>query len=205
MAAPALMVGLRSSSTTLTKLRNGTRSWLSAGTGAAHVKPRILHNYYATEEDTRTMMDGHPRGARDGLADGAGEAAPADLAVPESDSEADILHFVRHNTRTIFHPVGDVRDGHRGRRRAARSRHREPARRRCLCDADRAARQHQRSRDHGRREGRRPDPRGAAAAPPGRPPRSRRGRSPRGRRRHRGQRRNRDVGRREQRRPPSET
>jgi choline dehydrogenase len=26
--------------------------------------------------------------------------------VPESDSDADILEFARHNTRTIFHPVG---------------------------------------------------------------------------------------------------
>ena len=30
----------------------------------------------------------------------------ADWAVPESDSDADILAFVRRNTRTIFHPVG---------------------------------------------------------------------------------------------------
>jgi choline dehydrogenase-like flavoprotein len=30
----------------------------------------------------------------------------AEFAVPESDSEADILDFVRYNTRTIFHPVG---------------------------------------------------------------------------------------------------
>jgi choline dehydrogenase len=30
----------------------------------------------------------------------------ADWAVPESDSDADILEFVRYNTRTIFHPVG---------------------------------------------------------------------------------------------------
>ena len=31
-AASALTVGLRSSSATLTRLRNGSRSWLSAGT-----------------------------------------------------------------------------------------------------------------------------------------------------------------------------
>ena len=30
----------------------------------------------------------------------------ADWAVPESESDADILAFMRLNTRTIFHPVG---------------------------------------------------------------------------------------------------
>ena len=72
----------------------------------AHAKPRILHNYYATEEDRRTMIEG-TRVALDMAARPAlRKVRTADWAVPESESDADILAFMRLNTRTIFHPVG---------------------------------------------------------------------------------------------------
>lgn len=71
-----------------------------------HVKPRILHNHLTTEEDRRSMIDG----TRVGLAIAARPALrklrTADYAVPKSDSDADILDFVRHAGRTCFHPVG---------------------------------------------------------------------------------------------------
>jgi choline dehydrogenase len=35
-----------------------------------------------------------------------GKLRLADLAVPQSDSDADILDFVQRHARTIFHPVG---------------------------------------------------------------------------------------------------
>jgi len=71
-----------------------------------HAKPRILHNYYATGHDTRTMIDGTRVALEIASRPALRKLRKADWAVPESDSDADILHFARHNTRTIFHPAG---------------------------------------------------------------------------------------------------
>jgi len=69
----------------------------------AHVKPRIVHNYLTTEEDRRTLLDGIRQalelGERVSLRRGA-------LAVPRSDSAADLLAFAKQRLQTIFHPVG---------------------------------------------------------------------------------------------------
>jgi choline dehydrogenase-like flavoprotein len=72
----------------------------------AHAKPRILHNYYATEEDRRSIIDGTRVALKIASRPALRKLRQSDWAVPESDSDADILDFVRHNTRTIFHPVG---------------------------------------------------------------------------------------------------
>jgi choline dehydrogenase len=71
-----------------------------------HAKPRILHNYYATEHDTRTMIDGTRVALEIASRPALRKLRRADWAVPESDSDGDILDFVRRNTRTIFHPAG---------------------------------------------------------------------------------------------------
>jgi choline dehydrogenase-like flavoprotein len=72
----------------------------------AHAKPRILHNYYATEDDTRSMIDGTRVALEIASRPALRKLRTADWAVPESHSDADILAFARRNTRTIFHPVG---------------------------------------------------------------------------------------------------
>jgi choline dehydrogenase len=72
----------------------------------AHAKPRILHNYYATEEDTRSIIDGTRVALEIASRPALRKLRTADWAVPDSDSDADILRFARDNTRTIFHPVG---------------------------------------------------------------------------------------------------
>ena len=72
----------------------------------AHAKPRILHNYYATEEDTRTVIDGTRVALEIASRPALRTLRTADWAVPESESDADLLDFVRRNTRTLFHPGG---------------------------------------------------------------------------------------------------
>jgi len=71
-----------------------------------HAKPRIVHNYLTSEEDRRSLFDG----VRLSLDIGARPALAAlrrgALALPRSDSDADILEFARARTQTIFHPVG---------------------------------------------------------------------------------------------------
>jgi choline dehydrogenase-like flavoprotein len=71
-----------------------------------HAKPRILHNYYMTEEDTRTIAAGTRIALEIASRPALRKLRTADWAVPESGSDADILRFARHNSRTIFHPVG---------------------------------------------------------------------------------------------------
>jgi choline dehydrogenase-like flavoprotein len=71
-----------------------------------HAKPRILHNYYTTDDDTRTIIEGTRVALEIASRPALRKLRTGDWAVPESDSDADILRFVRHHTRSIFHPVG---------------------------------------------------------------------------------------------------
>jgi choline dehydrogenase-like flavoprotein len=89
-----------------TLLAPTSRGRVTLRNGLAHAKPRILHNYYAAEDDTRSIIDGTRIALEVASRPALRKLRTADWAVPESDSDADILRFVRRNTRTIFHPVG---------------------------------------------------------------------------------------------------
>jgi choline dehydrogenase len=89
-----------------TLLTPTSRGRVTLRSALAHAKPRILHNYYTTEDDTRTMIDGTRVALEIASRPALGKLRTADWAVPESDLDAEILDFVRHNTRTMFHPVG---------------------------------------------------------------------------------------------------
>jgi choline dehydrogenase len=69
-------------------------------------KPRIIHNYLATEEDRRSLIDGVRIALEIGSRPALRRLRKADLAVPQSDSDRDILEFVRRDAHTVFHPVG---------------------------------------------------------------------------------------------------
>ena len=89
-----------------TLLTPASRGRVTLRGGLPHAKPRILHNYYATEHDRRTMIDGTRVALGIASRPALRKLRRADWAVPESDSDSDILDFARRNTRTIFHPVG---------------------------------------------------------------------------------------------------
>jgi choline dehydrogenase-like flavoprotein len=89
-----------------TLLSPTSRGQVTLRSRLAHAKPRILHNYYATEDDRRSVIDGTRVALEIASRPALRKLHKADWAVPESDSDADILEFVRRNTRTIFHPVG---------------------------------------------------------------------------------------------------
>jgi choline dehydrogenase-like flavoprotein len=89
-----------------TLLRPTSRGCVTLRSRLPHVKPRILHNYLTTEDDTRSLIDGTRVALDIASRPALRNLRRADFAVPESDSDADILHFVRRNARTIFHPVG---------------------------------------------------------------------------------------------------
>jgi choline dehydrogenase len=68
-------------------------------------KPRILHNYFATEEDRRSMIEG----VRIGLDIAAQPALRAHIKapnfVPDSLSDPDVWDYIRRYTHSIYHPT----------------------------------------------------------------------------------------------------
>jgi choline dehydrogenase len=92
-----------------TLLAPTSRSQVTLRSRLAHAKPQILHNYYATEDDTRSMIDGTRVALEIASRPALRKLRTADWAVPESDSDADILEFARHNTRTTSTPWGRAR------------------------------------------------------------------------------------------------
>jgi choline dehydrogenase len=67
--------------------------------------PRILHNYLSTQEDRDSLVAG-VRIAMDIASKPALQAVTtAAHEVPASDSEADILDFVRKTGMTLYHPT----------------------------------------------------------------------------------------------------
>ncbi len=89
-----------------TLLTPTSRGQVTLRNALPHAKPRILHNYYTTQDDTPSVVQGTRIALEIASRPALKKLRTADWAVPESDSDADILRFVRHHTRTIFHPVG---------------------------------------------------------------------------------------------------
>ena len=72
----------------------------------SHAKPRILHDYFATEGDRRSMIDGVRASLEIAAQPALRKVRRADFIAPPSDSDADILEFVQRHAHTVFHPVG---------------------------------------------------------------------------------------------------
>jgi choline dehydrogenase len=86
-------------------LKPTSRGKLSLRSADPGSKPRILHNYFATEEDRRSMIEG----VRIALDIAAQPALRAHIKgpnfVPNSPSDTDVWDYVRQYTQTIYHPT----------------------------------------------------------------------------------------------------
>jgi choline dehydrogenase len=86
-------------------LKPTSRGKLSLRTADPGSKPRILHNYFATEEDRRSMIEG----VRIGLDIAEQAALRAHIKgphfVPTSRSDRDIWDYVRQYAHTVYHPT----------------------------------------------------------------------------------------------------
>jgi choline dehydrogenase-like flavoprotein len=86
-------------------LKPTSRGKLSLRAADPGTKPRILHNYFATEEDRRSMI----QGVRIGLDIAARPALRAHIKgpnfVPNSASDADVWSYVRQYAYTTYHPT----------------------------------------------------------------------------------------------------
>jgi len=86
-------------------LKPTSRGKLSLRSADPSSKPRILHNYFATEEDRRSMIEG----VRIGLDIAAQPALRAHIKepnfVPNSGSDTDVWDYVRQYAHTVYHPT----------------------------------------------------------------------------------------------------
>jgi choline dehydrogenase len=89
-----------------TLIKQSSRGRVTLRNALPDVRPRIVHNYLTTEDDRRSMIDGTRVALEIASRPALRKLRRADFAVPKSDSDGDILDFVRHHARTIFHPVG---------------------------------------------------------------------------------------------------
>ena len=86
-------------------LKPTSRGKVSLRTANPASKPRIFHNYYATEEDRGSMIEG----MRIGLDIAQQRAMQAHIkgphSAPKSSGQADIWDFIKRNTQTLYHPT----------------------------------------------------------------------------------------------------
>jgi choline dehydrogenase len=86
-------------------LKPTSRGKLSLRTVDPGSKPRIFHNYFATEEDRRSMIEG----VRIGLDIAAQSALRAHITgphfAPKSSSDADVWEYIRRYAQTLYHPT----------------------------------------------------------------------------------------------------
>jgi choline dehydrogenase len=87
-------------------LKPSSRGRVTLRSALPHAKPRILHNYLTTEDDRRSLIDGTRLALDIASRPALQKLRRSDLAVPQSDSDVDILDFLRYRVHTVFHPVG---------------------------------------------------------------------------------------------------
>jgi choline dehydrogenase len=86
-------------------IKPSSRGRVMLRTPLADSKPRVLCNFLTTEEDRRSMVDGM-RLALEIAAQPALKAVErAPYSIPASDSDDDILEFVRRVGQTVYHPT----------------------------------------------------------------------------------------------------
>jgi choline dehydrogenase len=69
-------------------------------------KPRILSNFLATKEDRETMLAGMRLALEIAEQPAVRDIRREAVRAPDSDSDADIMAFVRRNAQTNYHPAG---------------------------------------------------------------------------------------------------
>jgi choline dehydrogenase-like flavoprotein len=87
-------------------LRPTSRGAVTLRSTLPSARPRILHNYYDTEEDRTTMMAGLRRALEIGAQPALRRHQREAFTCPASDSDQDLLAHMRAYTQTLYHPVG---------------------------------------------------------------------------------------------------
>ena len=77
----------------------------------ADAKPRVLHNYLTTDEDRRSMIAGMRIALEIAEQPALKAVERGAWRVPESDSDEDIMEFVRQVAFTVYHPTSSCAIG----------------------------------------------------------------------------------------------
>ena len=92
-------------------LKPTSRGSVTLRTPLPHSKPRILHNYLATEDDRRSMIGGLRFALAVNRQPALQRVHGASFLVPESDSKADLLDFIQRRAHTVYHPTSTCQIG----------------------------------------------------------------------------------------------
>jgi choline dehydrogenase-like flavoprotein len=81
------------------------RGFVKLRTPMAESKPLILCNFFTTDEDRRSMIEGVRIALRIASQPALKAVIRAPVSVPASDSEQDIVDWVERNAQTVYHPT----------------------------------------------------------------------------------------------------
>ena len=87
-------------------LRPTSRGAVTLRSTLPSARPRILHNYYDTEDDRAAMIAGLRRSLEIGAQPALRRHQREPFTCPASDSDEDLLAHMRAYTQTLYHPVG---------------------------------------------------------------------------------------------------
>jgi choline dehydrogenase-like flavoprotein len=92
-------------------LKPESRGRVTLRSPVPHAKPRILHDYLATDDDRRSLVDGVRLCLELASQPALRRVRREGFVVPASDSYDDILAFLRRYAQTVFHPAGSCAMG----------------------------------------------------------------------------------------------
>jgi len=86
-------------------LRPTSRGFVKLRSRVPTSKPRILHNYIATDEDRATLIEGVRRAFEICCQSALAAVSTGPYAVPAGEDDASILAHIERNSTTLYHPV----------------------------------------------------------------------------------------------------
>ena len=86
-------------------LKPSSRGELVLRSGLPDVKPRVTHNYLATEEDRQSALAGMRICMEIAHQDTLQAFITGPFVTPDSESDEDLLTFVRRHSQTLYHPT----------------------------------------------------------------------------------------------------
>jgi choline dehydrogenase-like flavoprotein len=89
-----------------TLLKPTSRGFVKLRSPLPHAKPRIQHNYFQTDEDRQSMIEGVRIALEFNRQPALQKVTREGFLVPASTSERDVMRFIERRAHTIYHPTG---------------------------------------------------------------------------------------------------
>jgi choline dehydrogenase len=86
-------------------IRPTSRGRVTLRTPLPDSKPRVLCNFLTTGEDRQTMLAGMRMALQIARQEPLRKVQRAPFSVPESDSDADLMAFIKRASQTVYHPT----------------------------------------------------------------------------------------------------